>query len=372
MDSSAKISNDQRLRRNHLELINTIKRESKNCKNMVGEVIKLIESDEFNNTLKKTRNSIEEEKIDELKKTLTLEKKEINDLKKTLKQEKNERDNYSELIKTLERQINNLEITLNKENKEINKLTEQIEEIKNKEEEKDVVIDLKKNNSINKSKLKISLINSQINQSSNKNKSIRESKIASKHKINNNSKLKNSFLIGSKYDDGKGDINDNEDNFNLLKSIRIINEDGDSKNYNFGVGESIITGSIMRPLAFYSCVFIDKKNIKNILKNDIEKNKSIVMEIFFVNDGRIEWPKDSMLKCINDDYDIYFLSTYLTDNQLEYSKNKKEEFTSQFIEIYFKNYNKIECRKYCCELCLYSDLKGLISQNNGTIEINVE
>ena len=50
MDSSAKISNDQRLRRNHLELINTIKRESKNCKNMVGEVIKLIESDEFNNT----------------------------------------------------------------------------------------------------------------------------------------------------------------------------------------------------------------------------------------------------------------------------------------------------------------------------------
>ena len=137
---------------------------------MVGEIIKLIESDEFN-SLKKTRNySIEEEKIEELKKTLTLEKKNTNDLKKKLKQEKNERDNYSELIKTLERQINNLEITLNKENKEINKLTEQIEEIKNQEEEKDVVIDLKKNNSIKKSKLKISLINSQINQSSNKNK----------------------------------------------------------------------------------------------------------------------------------------------------------------------------------------------------------
>ena len=63
MDSSSKISNDQRLRRNHLELVNTIKRESKNCKDIVGKIITLIESDEFN-TLKNTRNySKEEEKI---------------------------------------------------------------------------------------------------------------------------------------------------------------------------------------------------------------------------------------------------------------------------------------------------------------------
>ena len=67
--------------------------------------------------------------------------------------------------------------------------------------------------------------------------------------------------------------------------------------------------------------------------------------------------KDSILKCINNDSDIYFLSRKLTSKIIEYSKNKHKKDISDFIDIYFKNYHRIKPRKYTLELCLYSDLK---------------
>ena len=43
--------------------------------------------------------------------------------------------------------------------------------------------------------------------------------------------------------------------------------------------------------------------------------------------------KDSILKCINNDSDIYFLSQKLTSKIIEYSKNKNKKDISDFIDI---------------------------------------
>ena len=122
---------------------------------------------------------------------------------------------------------------------------------------------------------------------------------------------------------------------------------------------------------YLSCYFINQRNVKQILKKKIEKNEPIKTPIFFSNNGLGEWPKDSILKCINDDSDIYFLSQKLTKEELLYSKKKNKEYISTNIDILFKNYNKIKQGYYTLKIQLYSDLKGKIGEGYGEVVLNV-
>ena len=122
---------------------------------------------------------------------------------------------------------------------------------------------------------------------------------------------------------------------------------------------------------FLSCYFYNEKNVKQISKKNIIKNEPIKTQIFFSNNGLGEWPKDSILKCINDDSDIYFLSQKLTQEQLLYSQKKNKEYISTNIDIMFKNYNRIAEGYYTLKIQLYSDLKGKIGEDYGEVVLNV-
>jgi hypothetical protein len=124
-------------------------------------------------------------------------------------------------------------------------------------------------------------------------------------------------------------------------------------------------------ILFYSCCFLDEKNTKVISLFNIEKNIPIKIEIFFSNDGKVEWPKDTILKCKNDDSEIYFLSYKLTEDNILYAKKTGEKYTSCNIDLWFKNYNRIEEEEYSLKMYLYSDLNGQIGEEIGTFFLYV-
>ena len=324
----------------------------------IHKIMNFIQSEEFASTIKKTRTAtnetqmkldkpFENEKIQKLDKTFQKERKQRETLDKTYRKEKAEKEHYEENIQTLERQLKNLKDILQKEKNEIEKLKKDIEKAKNQEEEKDVV---------NENDFEL-IRNSQIIRNSIINKK------TEKKEENSN----NDFEIGSSYM-GSKDIKKKKDE-SKFKVINTKKQQQNTNNYNF---DGPMSSSIIRPMSFLSCSFVNNKNKKKIQHYKIEKNEPIKMEIFFFNDGRIEWPKDSILKCINNDSDIYFLSQKLSSKLLQQSKKKDKLCCSDIIQIYFKNYHRIEPGKYTLEICLYSDLKGKIGNKNGIVELTVE
>ena len=357
--TNKQINDDLMINRNHIEIINTIKRGNEDVKGVVNKIMNFIQSDDFSSSIKKSKtmnnepqkninNAFEDEKIQKLDRTFQKEKKQRETLEKTLKKEKAEKDHYQENIQTLERQLNNLKDILQKEENEIKKIKDEIEKSKYQEE-----VD----NNDNEKDFQL-LKNSQIIRDSILFKSP-EQKQPEKQSFNNND-----FEIGSSYIRSNDKKKKQPSKFEVDKKISKK-----SKNYNFDVP---ISSSVIRPVSFLSCSFVDKKNKKKIQHYQIDNNEPIKMEIFFFNDGRIEWPKDSIIKCINNDSDIYFLSQKLTSKHIEYSKKKDKLCISDFIHIKFKNYHRIEPGKYTLELCLYSDLKGKIGDKNGIVELIVE
>ena len=355
--STKQINDDLMVKRNHVEIINTIKKGNEDVKDTVNKIMNFIQSDEFALSIKKSKTltnetqmkldkSFENEKIQKLDKTFQKEKKQREALEKTFRKEKAEKEHYEENIQTLERQLKNLKDILQKEKNEIEKLKNDIEKAKNHEEERDVV---------NENDFEL-IKNSQI---------IRNS-IINKNTEKNEENFNNDFEIGSSYM-GSKDIK--KKNVSKFKVINSKKNKKNTNNYNF---EEPMSSSVIRPMSFLSCSFVDNKNKKKIQHYKIEKNEPIKMEIFFFNDGRTEWPKDSILKCINNDTDIYFLSQKLSNKLIQQSKKKDKLCFSDFIQIYFKNYHRIEPGKYTLEICLYSDLKGKIGNKNGIVELTVE
>ena len=150
MISSRQINDDLMTKRNHVEILNTIKRGNEDVKGTINKIVNFIQSDDFNLSIKKSRtsnydnqkklnSSFENEKIQTLEKSFQKERKKREDLEKTYKKEKAEKDHYEENIQTLERQLKNLKAILDKEKNEIEKLKKNIEKAKIEEEEKDIV-----------------------------------------------------------------------------------------------------------------------------------------------------------------------------------------------------------------------------------------
>ena len=148
--SSRQINDDLMTKRNHVEILNTIKRGNEDVKGTINKIVNFIQSDDFNLSIKKSRtsnydnqkklnSSFENAKIQTLEKSFQKERKKREDLEKTYNKEKAEKDHYEENIQTLERQLKNLKDILDKEKKEIEKLKENIEKAKIQEEEKDIV-----------------------------------------------------------------------------------------------------------------------------------------------------------------------------------------------------------------------------------------
>ena len=117
----------------------------------------------------------------------------------------------------------------------------------------------------------------------------------------------------------------------------------------------------------YSCYYLDKKinenddsypnNVISFDKNDIESNKNNVTYTFkIINNGKENWPEDVFLKCLNNNCDIYFLSTKQKEIIID-GDNQWYEFK---VNIKFKNYNKIEKKMHKLKGYLESDKIGRI------------
>ncbi len=116
----------------------------------------------------------------------------------------------------------------------------------------------------------------------------------------------------------------------------------------------------------YSCYYLDKKinendsNPNNVIffdKNEIDSNKNNITYTFkIINNGKENWPEDVFLKCLNNNCDIYFLSTKQKDIIID-GDNQWYEFK---VYIKFKNYKKIEKKIHKLKGYLESDKIGRI------------
>ena len=52
-------------------------------------------------------------------------------------------------------------------------------------------------------------------------------------------------------------------------------------------------------------------------------------------------------------------------------KKTGEKYTSCIVDLWFKNYNRIEEEEYSLKMCLYSDLNGQIGEEIGTFFLYV-
>ena len=116
----------------------------------------------------------------------------------------------------------------------------------------------------------------------------------------------------------------------------------------------------------YSCYYLDKKfddndtssnNVMVFDKNDCLENKNKITYTFKIkNNGKENWPEDVFLKCLNNNCDIYFLSTKQKEIIID-GDNQWYEFK---VNIRFKNYNKIEKKMHKLKGYLESDKIGRI------------
>ena len=116
----------------------------------------------------------------------------------------------------------------------------------------------------------------------------------------------------------------------------------------------------------YSCYYLDKKfddndtrsnNVMVFDKSDFLENKNKITYTFKIkNNGKENWPDDVFLKCLNNNCDIYFLSTKQKEIIID-GDNQWYEFK---VKIKFKNYNKIEKKMHKLKGYLESDKIGRI------------
>lgn len=126
----------------------------------------------------------------------------------------------------------------------------------------------------------------------------------------------------------------------------------------------------------YDCKFLDSDNIKNqtieMKKSEISQINPIIYYFTIQNNGKNEWPNDTILKCENDDTEIFFYhSTLKDDSELKYDENNNLYYKFK-ITIVFKNYGNIQVGKeYKLRAYLVSDRFNRIGNNFGQIIVKV-
>jgi len=115
----------------------------------------------------------------------------------------------------------------------------------------------------------------------------------------------------------------------------------------------------------YSCYYEDKKikdensnniNIKIFSVEEIKNQKPINYTFKIINNGKENWPDDVFLKCLNNDCDIYFLST----KHKEIIIDGDEQWYEFPVDVKFKNINHIKKKLHILKGYLESDKIGRI------------
>ena len=125
-----------------------------------------------------------------------------------------------------------------------------------------------------------------------------------------------------------------------------------------------------------NCKFLDndieKNHSINIYLNKIQENNPIEYKFRVLNNGKEKWPNDTLLKCENDDTEIYFFYVSINDDDCLLREENGIEYQEFLVKVLFKNYKKIKVGKYQLRAYLYSDKSGRIGNSYGKLIINVQ
>ena len=214
-----------------------------------------------------------------------------------------------------------------------------------------------------------------LNNQNNNNNNINNNNI-NNNNINNNNKNNNNRNNNNRNNNNRNNNNINYNNINY-NNINYNNINNNNRNNNNRNNNNIVINP------FNQNNFIDT-NIKSdysmiILNNNetlsvhVEKINSpspypIEFTIYIKNNNNnLTWPNDTILKCKNDNTEIFFY--HCKWNQMK--TNFNGEICYAFEIILNSKTKKIAVGKYSCRFFLISDSKGRIGNNFGQINLNV-
>ena len=174
--------------------------------------------------------------------------------------------------------------------------------------------------------------------------------------------------------------NKNEDINEILGRFNIIEKSEKSfiKESNKKIEKKSLIPNNMKintiQSTLYDCKFLDSHNqIIELKKNDINQNNPIYYYFKIQNIGKDEWPKDTFLKCENDDTEIFFYHSTLKDDcEMIYDKESTLYYFKFKINVIFKNYGNIhDGVEYKLRAYLVSDKFNRIGNNYGQLIVKV-
>ena len=175
----------------------------------------------------------------------------------------------------------------------------------------------------------------------------------------------NQFSKDKKNDKKKIKIYTNDTDFS--NDFKIIPKKGSDK-YNQINLSNLVDKDIKSD---YSAVFLNNNDeISVLIEKVIKSPEPIEFPFYIKNNGNLEWPNDTILKCKNDNTNIFFYHITWDKNETYFNGERCYLFKI-VLNFKTKNIKNIYLGIYSCRCFLISDSKGRVGNTYGQLFLNV-
>ena len=176
----------------------------------------------------------------------------------------------------------------------------------------------------------------------------------------------NQFSIDKKNDKKKNKIYTNDDDFS--NDFKFTPKKSSDK-YNQINLSNLVDKDIKSD---YSAVFLNNNEKISVLIEKVLSNspEPIEFTLYIKNNGNLEWPNDTILKCKNDNTNIFFYHITWDKNETYFNRERCYKFTI-VLNFKTKNIKNIYLGNYSCRYFLTSDSKGRVGNNYGQFFLDV-
>ena len=172
----------------------------------------------------------------------------------------------------------------------------------------------------------------------------------------------NQFSIDKKNDKKKNKIYTNDTDFS--NDFKFISKKSSDK-YNQINLSNLVDKDIKSD---YSAVFLNNNEKISAHIDKVIKSPDLIEFTFYIkNNGNLKWPNDTILKCKNDNTNIFFYHITWDKNGTDFNGERCYPFK---IVLNFKTKN-IYLGIYSCRCFLTSDSKGRVGNTYGQLFLNV-